>query len=159
MIAVSLGQPLPRAHIHQAPVMVQIQPCKRMARPQILPCSAVTGSFYLMFSNNLSPRALTRWATVSLLLWKIQSLAAEQGTLNCIILRLGTAPFTCGADLILKPEMGPFISGQQQDTFLEHQCQMTVEVSKCRQQGTGTMRGQRIWGASKVVNKDLCFPN
>lgn len=86
-------------------------------------------------------------------------LAAEQGTLNCIILRIRTAPFTCGADLILKPEMGPFISGQQQDTFLEHLCQTTVEVSKCCQQGTGTMRGQRIWGASKVVNKDLCFPN
>lgn len=73
VIAVTMGQPLPRAYIHQAPVLVQIQPRRRTAGLQILPCTTVTGSFYLMFSNTLSPRALTRWATVSLSLWKIKS--------------------------------------------------------------------------------------
>lgn len=67
VIAVSLGQPLRWAQINQAPVTVQIQPHKRMARPQMLPRITVTVSFYLMFSSNLSPRALTRGATVSLL--------------------------------------------------------------------------------------------
>lgn len=68
MIAASLGQPLRWAQINQASVMVQIQPYKRIARPQMLPGITLTVSFYLMFSSNLSPRALTRWATVSLLL-------------------------------------------------------------------------------------------
>lgn len=42
-------------------------------------------------------------------------LAAELGTLNFIILRIRTAPFTGVSELILKPETWPFISGQQQD--------------------------------------------
>lgn len=58
-------------------------------------------------------------------------LAAEQWTLNCIILTIRTVPFNCGSELILKAETGPLISGQQQGSFLEHQCQTTVEVSKC----------------------------